>query len=52
MILKKSPASALVLFLPRESLRPEQRDLFPAGALNYWGDRILGTSIYEQFLML
>jgi hypothetical protein len=39
VILKKSPTLTLVLFLPRDILRPEQRGLSPAGALNYWGDR-------------
>ncbi len=32
---KRGPVAILGLFFPRESLRPEQRALSPADALNY-----------------
>jgi hypothetical protein len=32
---KRGPATILGLFFPRESLRPDQRGLSPADALNY-----------------
>jgi hypothetical protein len=43
-IWKKNSASTLALFRPRENLRSEGRGLLPAGALDYWGDRILAAS--------
>jgi hypothetical protein len=43
----KSPASTLVLFFLRKSLRSEQWDLSPADALNFWGDRILVVNNYQ-----
>jgi hypothetical protein len=44
---KKSPATTLGLFLPKENLRPEQRGLSPAGALNYSMYRIPATNNFR-----